>query len=69
MEIGQWSLFQGSVPTFQVYNNASVRSIKVRLKAVLDPVTWQIYVWELSFNSVTFVSNSVIQRYKFLPVV
>jgi hypothetical protein len=69
MEIGKWSPFQRSVPTFQVYNSADLGSTEVRSRAALDPVASEIYVWEPPFGNVRFVSNSVIQWNRLLPVV
>jgi hypothetical protein len=60
MEIREKSLFQVSVPAFQVYSNADLRSTKVRWMAAVVPVASEVYVWEPSYSNIMFVSNLMI---------
>jgi hypothetical protein len=69
MEIEKWSLFRRSVANFQVYNSADLGSTKVRSRAALDPLASEMYVWEPSFSNLRFLSNSIIQWNRLLPVV
>jgi hypothetical protein len=69
MEIAKWSLFKESLPAFEVYSSADLGFTIFGVRAAIDLVALEVYVWEPSFSNVMFVSISVINWNRLLLVV
>jgi hypothetical protein len=68
MEIGKRSLFQGSVPNFQVCNSLLIfMSAKFRSRAALNPVASEMCVWEHAGLRRSVALTSIFQKEFFLP--